>query len=226
MTSDGERSGHPAGPQSPPGRDELADLHAGALPDADAATLRRRVLASRESSEYLQSLDEVQRLLRERGTDLGAATPIPPAVEKRLHAAIASAPAAGVARRHAIGAAAAAAALLVGVGAMVTWWPRAEPAPTTVAAPESAVTRSDVATLIGRRDDGPLADPSTLAACLAANDVAADTRVLGSGPVTLDGRNATLLVLPGTEPGALVALAVGPRCGPGSPDTVARADIG
>ncbi|MGN7132236.1 hypothetical protein ACTHQY_03060 [Rhodococcoides corynebacterioides] len=225
MTSDGGRPGEPAGHPAP-GHDELADLHAGALSDADAARLRPRILASRESREYLRSLDEVQRLLRERGTDLHAGAPIPPAVEEQLHAALACAPSTGLSRRHALGAAAAAVALVIGVGALATWWPRGDPASTTVAAPGSVVTRTDVATLIGRRDDGPLADPSTLAACLAANGVAADTRVLGSGPVTLDGREATLVVLPGTTPGALVALAVGPRCGPGFPDTVARADIG
>lgn len=224
MTSDGERLGEPA-EHSAPGRDELADLHAGALSDADVAHLRPRLLASRESREYLQSLDEVQRLLRERGGDLAATAPIPPGVEARVHAALAAAPIPSFPRRHAIGAAAAAVALLIGIGAMLTWWPRSGPDPTTIAAPES-VTRADVATLIGRRDDGPLADPSALAACLAANEVAADTRVLGSGPVTLDGRDATLLVLPGAAPGALVALAVGPRCGPGFPDTVAKADIG
>ncbi|AMY21123.1 MULTISPECIES: hypothetical protein [Nocardiaceae] len=224
MTSDGERLGEPA-EHSAPGRDELADLHAGALSDADVAHLRPRLLASRESREYLQSLDEVQRLLRERGGDLAATAPIPPGVEARVHAALAAAPIPSFPRRHAIGAAAAAVALVIGVGALLTWWPRSGPAPTTVAAPES-VTRADVATLIGRRDDGPLADPSALAACLAANEVAADTRVLGSGPISLDGRDATLLVLPGGAPGALVALAVGPRCGPGFPDTVARADIG
>ncbi|MBT1190576.1 hypothetical protein [Rhodococcoides kroppenstedtii] len=224
MTSDGERPGEPT-VRSAPGRDELADLHAGALSDADVAHLRPRLLASRESREYLQSLDEVQRLLRERGGDLAATAPIPPGVEARVHAALAAAPTPSFPRRHAIGAAAAAVTLLIGIGAMLTWWPRSGPDPTTIAAPES-VTRADVATLIGRRDDGPLADPSALAACLAANEVAADTRVLGSGPVTLDGRDATLLVLPGAAPGALVALAVGPRCGPGFPDTVAKADIG
>ena len=224
MTSDGERLGAPA-EHSAPKRDELADLHAGALSDADVAHLRPRLLASRESREYLQSLDEVQRLLRERGGDLAATAPIPPAVEARVHAALAAAPTPSFPRRHAIGAAAAAVALLIGIGALLTWWPRSGPDPTTIAAPES-VTRADVATLIGRRDDGPLADPSALAACLAANEVAADTRVLGSGPISLDGRDATLLVLPGGAPGALVALAVGPRCGPGFPDTVARADIG
>jgi hypothetical protein len=50
--------------------------------------------------------------------------------------------------------------------------------------------------------------------------------VVGSGRVTLDGIEATLLVTAGTTPGSLVAVAVGDSCGPDDPDTVSRAEIG
>lgn len=198
---------------------------------ADEARVGPPASAPRDAVVPLHELEDVRRLLRARGADLTAEAPIPPHVAARVHAALAAAPAHGSSswgssRRGALGAVAAAAALVVGVGAGVTLWPASDTPSVSVAAPRAEVIRAEVSTLIGRRDDGPFATASALAACLAANGVAADTPVLGSGPVTLDGREATLVVLPGRTPGALVALAVGPRCGPGIPDTVSRADIG
>src|SRR5699024_7803189 len=49
-------------------------------------------------------------------------------------------------------------------------------------------------------DAGPFADPARLAACLAANDLPAHARVLGAGPVEVDGVPATLLLMPGPHP--------------------------
>lgn len=80
--------------------------------------------------------------------------------------------------------------------------------------------------VIGRRDSGALSDPAVLASCLEANAFDPETTVLGSGSVEVDGREGTLLVLPGAAPSELVALAVGNDCGLGNPDLLTRRAIG
>lgn len=141
---------------------------------------------------------------------------------------------AGRARRWAPGIAVAAAAVVVaavGVGTLagsgggVSGTPQAAPLPSGVTDLGSSVGPQAVAAL-GSTAYGPLTDEATRAACLEANGVPAGTTVLGASEVVLDGRRGVLLLLPGPVPPRLTALVVGSGCGAGSPDTLARQDIG
>ena len=214
--------------------DLLADLHAGLLPDDEAARVRERVETDPEAAAYLADLDAVVDMMGARGADLSAGVPMPPHVVSRLHEVLASAPRDELetrrSRRRArmpLVAAAAAIVALVGAGAglalasMQTVGGNDQ----VVASPRPLDDRT-VLSYVGSTDRGRFADPAVLAACLEANGISASATVVGSGPVTLDGTEATLLVTAGTTPGSLIAVAVGDSCGPNSPDTVSRADIG
>ncbi|NLU84494.1 hypothetical protein [Rhodococcus sp. HNM0569] len=109
------------------------------------------------------------------------------------------------------------------------------PGPTTppVAAPPSPALDlgadaqpGRIMSLLGSDDPGVLADAERLAGCLSANGIDPDATLLGSRQVTIDGVPATLLLLPGSEPPAITALAVGESCAAGEPDLVARREIG
>ena len=79
---------------------------------------------------------------------------------------------------------------------------------------------------LGRTDLGPLRDPATLAACLAANGVAEGTPLLGSAQVLLRGEPGTLLLLTTGTAGSFTALVVGPACSATDPAQLARQRIG
>lgn len=79
---------------------------------------------------------------------------------------------------------------------------------------------------LGRTDLGPLRDPATLAACLAANGVAEGTPLLGSAQVLLRGEPGTLLLLTTGTAGSFTALVVGPTCSAIDPAQLARQRIG
>lgn len=79
---------------------------------------------------------------------------------------------------------------------------------------------------LGRTDLGPLRDPATLAACLAANGVADGTPLLGSAQVLLRGEPGTLLLLTTGTAGSFTALVVGPACSAIDPAQLARQRIG
>lgn len=104
-----------------------------------------------------------------------------------------------------------------------------DPAPEHDDGPPAAASAGfqiDPAALLGDRIVGPLADPDRLAGCLAANDLPAGTAVLGAGPGTVDGRDGTVLLIPGPRPPMLTVLVVGPDCGPGEADLLARNTTG
>ncbi len=84
----------------------------------------------------------------------------------------------------------------------------------------------DPTALLGDPIPGPLADPDRLAGCLAAHDLPAGTAVLGAGPGAVDDRDGTVLLIPGPRPPMLTVLVVGPDCGPGEPDLLARNTTG
>lgn len=69
---------------------------------------------------------------------------------------------------------------------------------------------------------GPLADPARRSGCLAALGYPASTAILGAREITINGHPGVVLLLPGTESGTLVALAVSPSCS--SVDTGLLAD--
>lgn len=175
----------------------------------------------------------------------GPQRPDPPAPQLRAPApagppaptdlAAARARRAGRSRRWAPAVGVAAAAVLVvgiGVGTLgrssggVAGTPQAAPLPSGVTDLGSSVSGPQAVAALGATSYGPLDDAATRAACLAANGVPAGTAVLGASEVVLDGQRGVLLLLPGPVPPRLTALVVGSACGPGTPDTLARQDIG
>ncbi|WP_182348349.1 hypothetical protein [Tomitella gaofuii] len=78
----------------------------------------------------------------------------------------------------------------------------------------------------GRTDLGPFADPAVLRRCLAANGLPAGARILGSGPVHVDGHKGTLLLVPGPRPPMLTGLVVTAQCGVNGDGLLFRTDLG
>ncbi|MBY6544483.1 hypothetical protein HQ332_10950 [Rhodococcus sp. BP-359] len=214
--------------------DLLADLHAGVLPDDEAARVRARADIDVEAAAYLADLDAVVEMVGARGADLTAGFPMPPSVAARLQEALADAPRDEVATRRAgrrarmpVVAAAAAITVLVGAAAALSLASiESSGDADDVVASDRLLDDRTVLSFVGSVDRGRFTDATVLAGCLEANGIPASATVVGSGPVTLDGTEATLLVTAGTTPGSLVAIAVGDACGPDDPDTVSRAEIG
>lgn len=88
------------------------------------------------------------------------------------------------------------------------------------------LTPAQILAVDGQDDPGPFSDPSRLAACLTANGLTGHSRLLGSGPVEVDGRTATLLLLPGPHPPMLTGLVVTGACGRHGTGLLYRTDIG
>ena len=68
------------------------------------------------------------------------------------------------------------------------------------------------AALAAPPDLGTLADPARRASCLTGLGRAADLPVLGGRRLEVSGRPAVLLLLPGTTPDQVTAVAVAPSC--------------
>jgi len=215
--------------------DALADLQAGLLDDDTAAGLRKRVRTDPDAQQRMDALNRVRREVAALGSDAASAPAVAPAivdgVGRALHAQPGQSGAAHTVRRGrlpssaritvaAIGLAAAAAAVWLGITALIT-----APAPTqsrpttvehiTVSRPPTTIPLSDqqILALLDRAPDfGPLADPQRRASCLAGLGYPADARVLGARPLKIAGRPAVLLLLPGDAAGAVAALAVAPTC--------------
>jgi len=213
----------------------LADLQAGLLDDDTAARLREKVRTDPGAQQAMDALNRVRREVAALGSDASSAPAVAPAivdgVGRALHAQPGQSGAAHTVRRGrlpssaritvaAIGLAAAAAAVWLGITALIT-----APAPTqsrpttvehiTVSRPPTTIPLSDqqILALLDRAPDfGPLADPQRRASCLAGLGYPADARVLGARPLKIAGRPAVLLLLPGDAAGAVAALAVAPTC--------------
>lgn len=223
--------------------DVLADLHAGALADAEAAELWPKVRADQEAMAVIAALDATTADLTAFG---GApAPPMPAAVAARIDAALAeeSAHARGAApiapvvdlaaarrkRNRQLGwgaglltaaAAAVAAVVMVGPGATTPGTPVAEP-PTESAPGDKPLTLrgEDVAAGVGDtmnvRDYGPLTDQAGLDKCLRANDIDAENAPIGFRPATIDGKPAVLMVFTTGEFARYRVVAVPTDCGEG-----------
>lgn len=89
-----------------------------------------------------------------------------------------------------------------------------------------SLTPAQILSVDGRDDPGPFSDPSRLAACLAANGLPPHSRLLGSGPVEVDGRKGTLLLVPGPRPPKLTGLVVTDACGRRGNGLLYRSDVG
>jgi hypothetical protein len=118
--------------------------------------------------------------------------------------------------RPLLAAAALAAAVAAGVGALL---PRTPEPPAPVEPPALTVARVDLVAVatatVGTTDVGALADPDRRAGCLrAAATDAVDEPLLGGRRVVLDGRPGVLLVLATGTRGGLRIVTVDPACGP------------
>ncbi|MGU3436288.1 hypothetical protein ACNHUS_25120 [Actinomycetes bacterium M1A6_2h] len=216
---------------APPFSDELlADLHAGNLDPAVAARLWPVVRDDPASCEVIASLDDVVSLLGARGRDLDTEAQMPDWVRSRLDSTLreATPPSRWFATKAATMTYAAAAAVVIvaaviGVGMLTS---ESDTPPVLADGSSEGIDGTLVSASIGRFDDGPFADPQMLRECLQANGISPTAALLGSSPITIDGRRATLLIVPGPVAPTLTALAVGDDCGTGSPDTVSRKDVG
>jgi len=231
-------------PMGPPWSvDLIADLHAGVLPPEVAAQLRPRVEADPEANEILRALDATLE-------DLQALPPIPMPdhVAARIDAALAAEarPAAPVVsldearkrrnRRLGLGgagvlvAAAAAFGIVLAVspgGQQAKTPPAAQETPKTssnTAAPPLALKRDELGSAVGdvlkAQNFGPLETPDRLAGCLKGGGITSSGNPLGISPITLDGKDAVMAILPaGLGQYRLVVL--DPKtCGPDKPEGV------
>lgn len=119
------------------------------------------------------------------------------------------------------GGVAAVAAIGLGTAALISAPPPTPSAQQTLreitvgsAAAEFPLSAADILALLDRSPDfgGALGEPQRLASCLRGLDYPPDTRVLGAQPLTVGGRPAVLLLLPGDSVNAVQALAVAPNC--------------
>lgn len=212
----------------PPTAETLADLQAGLLDDDTAARLRRRLRTDPGARRTMEALNRVRLEVAALGADMTAAPP----VDRRLVDGIASPLRAAHsvqrgrlphAARTAVavaGLAAVAVAAWVGTRALLTAPAPISSRPTTiehitVSRPPLTIPLSDqqILALLDREPDlGQLADPRRIASCLGGLGYPADTRVLGGRPIDIAGHPAVLLVLAGTAPDTIAALAVAPTC--------------
>jgi hypothetical protein len=223
-----------AGTDPPLTVEALADLQAGLLDDDAAARVRKQVRADPHAAQTIDALNRVRREMAALGADASSAPDVAPDVVDRVTAALRAerpARAAHAVHRGGLprparlavalaGLAAVAAAAWLGTSALIT-----APAPTsskpttaehiTVSRPPLTIPLSDqqiLALLDSQPDLGPFADPQRRASCLSGLGYPADTHVLGARAVEIAGRPATVLVLPGDEPGTVTALAVPSTC--------------
>lgn len=231
-------------PMGPPWSvDLIADLHAGVLPPEVAAQLRPRVEADPEAREILQALDATLE-------DLQALPPIPMPdhVAARIDAALAAEarPAAPVVsldearkrrnRRLGLGGAGVLVAAAAAFGIVLAVSPGtkpgsndAQPAPTTSsskpnAAPPLAVKQDDLGSAVGEvlkaQNYGPLETPDRLAGCLKGGGITSSANPLGISPISLDGKEAVMAILPAGL-GKIRLVVLDPNtCGPDKPEGV------
>lgn len=224
-------SGAGNGPDPDITPDLLADLQAGLLDDETAARVRRRARTDPHAARMLADLDSVRRELTRLGTDAASAPEVPAAVRARISAALQDAPRpAGHTLRPrlttaqraglALGLGAAGAAAVVGALTLTRHpaAPTAANGPTasqiTVSrAPEFPVPDADLrAALAEPAELGPLADPQRRGSCLAGLGHPPTAEVLGGRQLSVWGRSAVLLLLPGEASGQVTALVIEPAC--------------
>ena len=218
--------------------DLLADLQAGLLDDATAARVRSRARNDPEAARILAGLDTVRRELARLGSEERSAPDVPATVTAGVGAALRTAPAPGRPPRggHAlprsrltrvqwaglgVGISAVAATVILGA-LMLT----RDPGPAFPSGPTAAQITveptaptgfplSDAelrAALSEPRDLGPLADPQRRASCLAGLGYSPAQEILGARQLTVSGRPAVLLLVPGGASEQISAVLVEPTC--------------
>lgn len=231
----------PSGFTPPFSEDLLADLHGGVLDPETSEGLWPLVEDDPVALAYIRKLDNVTHSLR-TWDDNSVSETIPPELTARLHTALdnerkqqriqhdSGSNAVPIRRTRHKWVIAGAAAAAVAVAAVLIAVHPAEPATELTAQPTPTVNENpdpeNFLTLIGSKNLGPLNDPDKLAQCLQANGFDDDQQLLGSGEVTVDGNPAVVLLLRGTLPRQITALAVGPDCSADNPNTLSIKNIG
>ncbi len=116
-----------------------------------------------------------------------------------------------------VGAAAIAAGIGVGTAALLRSPDPVDSTPSSArhitATPRIPLSDAEVLALLRQPPDyGRLHNPARRTSCLAGLGYDASTRVLGARPVEVEGRDGVLLVLPGDDAAAVIAVAVEPNC--------------
>lgn len=216
----------------------IADLHAGALSDDEAAVVRDRIASDPDAARAFAALDAVQADLAELNSAPAGEPPaeVTDSVAAALraqsrHEVTGSRPGATHAARpsrspiRTAGVIAGVIAVVLAVGVGTTALLRLPSSPgasagesakhITVDPPDPAMPLSDdeiLALLDTPPDFGPLGDPQRRASCLDGLGYGVGAAVLGAAPVQVDRVDAVLLVLRSETPGQLVALVVPASC--------------
>ncbi|MFT4126227.1 MAG: hypothetical protein QM662_08360 [Gordonia sp. (in: high G+C Gram-positive bacteria)] len=103
---------------------------------------------------------------------------------------------------------------------------RAHRPPTTTTSPDLGPPRAVALSVLGQTDAAPFGSVAELRRCTAANGVPAETPVVGSGAVTIDGTPRVVVLLATGRAGRFRALVVGRDCATGRPSTVSDTLIG
>lgn len=232
-----------ARPMPPYPVDLLADLHADVLPERVAAHIRAHLDA--DARRTLAALDATVADLRSAPV---VEVPVPDHVLARTDATLAairdevsaSSPSTVIPlprRRRSVWpallTAAAAIIAVVAVGVGITSFGDNSPdhldaADTTTTPTVETITDADQAQLLsalGNRSPA-FATEAALRGCTQANAIPDSTEVLGSQRITVQGRNAIVVLLSTGVAGRFDALVVGLDCGPGQPSTITRTTIG
>ncbi|WHU46970.1 hypothetical protein QNM97_23950 [Gordonia sp. L191] len=251
MTDDHARSADtPRFPDPPYSVDLLSDLDAGVLEPDVAAHIRSRLADDPGAREVLAALESLRTDLRDLPVPR---EPVPEWVDARTQqtlARIAAEVGGGsdvtpLARRRPLRSAPQAVALLsvaaavlvaVIVGVVLVSHSARPDAPSNRVQADGTPASSSVASgaagaaaalsVLGRTDGAPFASMAALRRCTAANGVSADTPVLGSGPVTINGAGQVVILLGTGIAGRFLALVVGPECDSDNPATISRTIIG
>ncbi|MEV0298435.1 hypothetical protein [Nocardia sp. NPDC050710] len=128
-----------------------------------------------------------------------------------------------------LAAAAAAIAVIAGVGAGALLLRGNEATPTAQPTPSNPIDDELSATValaaLGRNNvTGPLGSQAALTRCVRAAGL--ERVILGSTDMTYQGKNAVLILLAGPNPPKITALVVGPGCSTGDPQVRNITDIG
>lgn len=101
-------------------------------------------------------------------------------------------------------------------------------APVSAATPSAGAQVGALLSVLGRDDASFTGQngPGRLQRCLSANGVAPTTGVAGSGPLTIGGDPAVVILLSTGTAGRFEALVVGSSCDAGTPATISRRTLG
>ncbi|MDL9947795.1 hypothetical protein QSJ19_19875 [Gordonia sp. ABSL11-1] len=89
-----------------------------------------------------------------------------------------------------------------------------------------AADRVTLLSVLGKQQFAPFPSAAALRECIAANGVPPSIAVLGTGPVTISGREGVVILFATGVAGRFDALVVGHDCATGNPATITRTVIG